>query len=155
MFRTIALLTLCSLAVGQVFAQGVGSHIFNARKDKSLGNAGPALNEYLNAQPPSQQAKHHFCVVGYDNGNNAKLAYVYWREGQKLILWEGSRFPEYAAQSLILSRRQLDLTQDVVATEADIAGSTYLVTKAWVAGVATDCAKQGTKYVLHRPRNKG
>ncbi len=153
--RTFVLLAIGGLAVCHVFAQGAGSRFFNTKWDKSFGYARPALNKYLDAQPPLKQERQHFCIVGYDNGQNVKQAYVYWREGQKLILWEGTRLPEYAAESIVNSRSQLDLTKDVVKSEADIAGSTYLVTEAWVASIKNDCKKKGAKYSIKRLARRG
>lgn len=132
--------------------QGVDSSIFDTRTARYFGDAKPALTEYLKTQLPLKQTRHHFCVVGYQGSEGNKLAYVDWQEGKKLILWEGSAYPEYAHESIKNSRRQLDLTKDVVKTEADIAGSTYLVTESWVAGVKNDCRKSGAKYSVRRPK---
>lgn len=46
---------------------------------------------------------------------------------------------------MIGSKRILDLTRDVVATEAAVNGSTYLVTKAWVKEQQKKCAEFGTE----------
>jgi len=81
----------------------------------------------------------HLCVVPYDH-----YAWVYWQEGRRLILWEGSPH----ADALVRSRRVLDLDKDVVATEADVAGSTYLVTKAWVRDTLRDCREYGMRYTI-------
>ena len=63
-----------------------------------------------------------------------------------LLLWEGSD-PDSASEALLHSRRQLSLDTDMVPTQGDIQGSTYLVSKTWVDERLDDCAKHGFRYV--------
>ena len=44
---------------------------------------------------------------------------------------------------MISSRRILDLERDVVESEADVAGSTYLVTREWVSKQKARCDRHG------------
>jgi hypothetical protein len=84
---------------------------------------------------------NHFCIVGY-NESSDRYAWVYWREGNALILWEPNvNDPMYP--SLSWSRRYLHLNKDVVNSMAEVGTSTYLVTRAWVNKVLRDCRKMG------------
>ncbi|HEU4495414.1 MAG TPA: hypothetical protein VFR70_00005 [Flavobacterium sp.] len=50
-----------------------------------------------------------------------------------------------------MSRRYWDLDTDVVNTNNDIRGSTYLVGRAWVNEILCDCRKYGDSFTIRRP----
>ena len=54
---------------------------------------------------------------------------------------------------LVWSRRFLDLKTDVVPTQDDIGGSSFLVTRQWAQEKIADCKQNGIKVVLYK--NKG
>jgi hypothetical protein len=124
--------------------------IFDTRTDPDFGDAVPALRKLLAEAAPPIVGPQHFCVVGYRSAAGDEGAWVHWRERRTLIFWLGGGDPEYAAEAIVRSRRNLNLDRDVVATEADLAGSTYLVTKAWVAKTLADCAAKGAQYTVSR-----
>ena len=109
-----------------------------------------ALAGYLKQQK-TKGKKNHFCIIGYRirrEAQQTQVAYVHWREGSQLILWEPVVEGSPVENGLIYSRRQWDLRTDVVATNQDINGSTYLISKPWLQRIRTDCAKKGTKFRL-------
>lgn len=114
------------------------------------------LAGYLQKQ--KRKGHHDFCVVGYIHTDNTKTAWVIWKQAGKLILWEpgvatpGVATPDVAA--LTQSRRVLDLKHDVVNTDDDVHGSTYLVTKAWVKQIHDDCSRAGVKVSLPGKQTK-
>ncbi len=112
---------------------------FSPRSDPAYGDATPALRVLVEGTKGPQ----HFCAIAY-RGPEGPNAWVHWREQNRLIFWPGGESPE----SLRHSPRSLDLGKDVVATEAEVAGSTYLVTKAWVAAKLADCAAKGDQYTI-------
>jgi starvation-inducible outer membrane lipoprotein len=122
--------------------------IFDTRTAEFFGDATVALRGYLAAREPAPVGQQHFCIVGYDYPTGGRSALVHWREGQMLLYWNGFTDPAYAADSIRFTPRDLDLTKDVVATEADINSSTYLVTRAWVDKVFDDCAAKGARYTV-------
>lgn len=122
---------------------------FDTRTAPGFGDATTPLKAYLGAAATPITGPQHFCIIGY-NGAEGRTAFVHWREGNRMIAWAGAEDPDYFADSIKSSRRDLDLATDVVATEADIAGSTYLVTRAWVARVQADCAAKGARYTISR-----
>ena len=147
-------ITISFLPSTAAIAQEATDTFFDTRKAQYFGDATAALAEYLKSEQPLAQRHHHFCVVGYQGRDKTRRAYVHWREGHKLILWEGSTDPDHASESIKNSRRQLDLSKDVVKSEADVGGSSYLVTESWVAKVKADCAKHGNTYSVSSSQNK-
>jgi hypothetical protein len=123
---------------------------FDQRRDPAFGDARKAIARFLASAVPRPRGPQHFCVVGYNDGESRR-AWVHWREGKALILWEGSADPVHADDALILSRRQLDLNTDVVPTSADIAGSTYRIDRLWLDRTLADCAARGTHYAVTAP----
>jgi hypothetical protein len=91
---------------------------------------------------------NHLCVVGYQLPSGHGFAWVYWPEDHAMILWEPTRPGSHWA--LARSRRYLDLDKDVVATDDDVQGSTYLVTRAWVARTIAECRAHGDSFVVRR-----
>jgi hypothetical protein len=106
-----------------------------------------ALRELVNAKKGG--ATNNFCIVGYKDEAGTVTAWVHWVERNALIFWEP---PEPLAQS----RRYLDLRRDVVASDDQLKGSTYLVTKPWVKRLLADCKAVGSPYVIRRtqPRSR-
>jgi hypothetical protein len=101
------------------------------------------LSDFLQTQT-MKEGEHHFCIVKFieeEKESPWRYAWVYWQEGNKLILWEGE-------DDLTLSRRQLDLKEDTVATDEEVGYSTYLVTEDWVRATIKECDERGSKYVL-------
>jgi len=126
---------------------------FRVSKAAEFGPLKPAL------QALAREAKHrtnHFCVVGYRLKDGEKQAWVHWKEGKQLILWE-ARSPESEnVAALVQSRRRIRLEKDVVATEAEVAGSTYLVTRSWVTEILQDCRAHGDQVTIsNRPSHPG
>ena len=91
-----------------------------------------------------------FCILGFEDSAGIRLAWVYWKEGRALILWE----PATPQTPLSLSQRYLDLRKDVVESEAELKGSTYLVTRAWVNETVSACSKIGDKYTIRISHSK-
>jgi hypothetical protein len=122
----------------------------SVRGAAGFGQAERVLRELVTAKRGGPT--NSFCVVGYKDASDATTAWVHWVEGRALILWEPSNPPT----PLVESRRYLDLTRDVVPSEKQLKGSSYLVTKSWVDGVLADCKRIGDRYVLggSPPRRK-
>lgn len=121
--------------------------VFSPRSDPAFGDAEPAIRHLLAEAAPQPKGPQHFCAIGYRDPEGAR-AWVHWREAGRLILWLGKGDGSDSAEALLRSNRNLDLKADVVATEADVAGSTYLVTRSWVAAKLADCAAKGDQYMI-------
>jgi len=139
---TITLLMMAGLLLigffGKSMADGItDNRIFDITSDVDFKNYKNVLELYARKHRPG--ASNDFCIIGYVAEDNSKLAWIVWRQGREIILWEGSEM------NLDFSRRKIDLRKDVVKTDKDLHGSTYLVTQAWVDELTGACSQVGTK----------
>lgn len=121
-------------------------NVFDVASDFEFQDYKRIVTEYVYKNKPASASD--ICIVGYIEHGNVKTAWVIWHQRRKIILWEGQN-------DLDWSRRILDLKKDVVPTENDLHGSTYLVTKAWVKQLTTDCAHSGVKLHIPKPTSHG
>jgi hypothetical protein len=99
----------------------------------------------------SRKANHlYVCKVEkyQQAGYTWMLARVYWKEAQAIILWEPGTAGDARVYELAWSRRFLRLDRDVVATEADIRGSTYRITRQEAKATIQECVQDGDLYVI-------
>lgn len=138
-----------SMSAGHASGNGLPTTTFDTRTDARFADPAVPLRAYLR-RPYNRRHRgpQHFCIIGYVGDDGARFAEVHWREGRMLIRWPGATGPEWLKDSILLSPGKLDLTRDVVASEAEIAGSTYRVTRGWVAQVLRDCAGKGVRYIV-------
>ena len=95
-------------------------------------------------------ATNRLCVIGQRDGRYQQ-AYVYWPSENKLILWTpDATDPE----TLVHSRRYLDLTRDVVKGN-DVHGSTYLLPQTFVDETLKACAEKGDHYTITKSTKHG
>jgi hypothetical protein len=111
-----------------------------------------ALDAYL-VKHEAAKGSHSLCVIGYVEPRNTespsrKVARVHWREGNRLTLWEPAAKGFESRDTLIRSRRHLDLAKDVAATAEAASGSTYLVSRAWIDAIDRDCKRRGKTYSI-------
>ena len=128
-------------------AQDQGDGPLTTRTNPAFGDATVPLQEFLRDRHIHTSKSQHFCVVGYQGSTDSR-AWIHWVEGEQLILWRGATNPQGAKSAIARSRRIIHLKKDVVPTEADVKGSTYLVTRAWVDHILADCEARGEKYKI-------
>lgn len=144
-------ITAWAIAAFVLAAQDGTWTTFSIRHSPEFLNPEAVLQELVNAK--AEQQINHFCIIGYRSPKGDSHAWVWWREGNSLILWEPVADPEYP-DSLLLSRRFLDLDRDVVASEAQVGSSTYLVSKTWVAETQADCQRHGDQFLILRTKSR-
>jgi hypothetical protein len=132
---------LPSVLAAQTTPQGAELKIFDLATAPDFQDYKRVLTGYAHEHNPKSGSD--FCVVGYLTADGLKSAWVIWQQKRKIILWEGQN-------DLDLSRRKLDLKSDVVPTENDLHGSSYLVTKAWVEQITDVCERSGTQVHISR-----
>jgi hypothetical protein len=115
----------------------------------------PALESYLGGQV-GHAGMQHFCVVGYRAQRSQaaeafQFAWVYWHEGQRLVYWEPAGADVDSKETLLLSRRDLNLRKDVVATDRELGGSTYRIDRTWLNRLLADCRRHGQSFRIRRP----
>lgn len=84
-----------------------------------------------------------------DSNQKYTSPWVYWKEKNRLILFEPYQDSILPAKELYLSRRNLDLKKDVVPTIDDIHGSTYLITEESKQQYLTSC-KKGSHFLIKK-----
>jgi hypothetical protein len=94
----------------------------------------PALVDYLRGEHFGKPTR--FCLFG-SKDNSGAIATVIWLDGQRIIDWGGND------STLAESNSVVNLKTDVVPTERDLHGSTYLVTRKWVSEQLVLCKRNG------------
>jgi hypothetical protein len=142
----IALLLAATIA-GMVRAEETLG-FFSVREHQDFAEPRRQLTALVKAH--GKRRINNFCVIGYRLRAANEIAWVHWREAKAIILWE-PRIDGNPGDALLRSRRYLDLERDVVETEADIKGSTYLISRQWLRGVLDDCASHGDRFEIRHP----
>jgi hypothetical protein len=133
-----------SITVQSGFADVTQAHapsevVFNLDTNPDFSHYREQLKAYAKEYNP--KLKNSFCIIGYHDtalGNDAPYrTEIYWKEGHKILSWGGGKY------DIAATAKAIDLLTDVVNSEDQIAGSTYLVTKKWVSDVIADCNKYG------------
>lgn len=148
--RTWALGAFASFAtVMAVAAQPLPAQTFTVGSEPGFKPVAAALQAYVEAQPtpPAARSRQQFCVVGYGQGDK-RHAWVYWHQGQRLVYWEPAGEDIESKETLTRSRRDLNLRRDVVATPAELGGSTYRVDRPWLNALLADCRRRGERHTL-------
>ena len=125
---------------------------FNVDKAAGYKPVVPALKSYLVAQDATK-GQHHLCVIGYvepisDSAEKNNIAWVFWREGNRLTLWEPAAEGFEPKDSLKHSRRDLDIAKDVTTKTEEAGSSTYKESIEWAEDVQNDCQKRGQSYEI-------
>ncbi|WLI87644.1 hypothetical protein Q4S45_12925 [Massilia sp. R2A-15] len=132
---------------GQAAAQPASiGQTFSLDQTHDFSNYKSVVRKYIQKQRP--HAAEDVCVLGLIADDRSKFAWVLWEQGGELILYEDGE------TDLSLSRRRLNLKKDVVASESDLRGSTYLITKDRLEQIRNACHQHGAQ--LHiTPRSPG
>jgi hypothetical protein len=140
LFPSLALAALGACAASYALAGEIVT--FDVSKDATFANARAMLTDY--ASMHSKARRNNFCILGVED-DGVRVAWIVWKQANRIILWEGQDL------RAINSRRDLDLQKDVVASESQLHGSTYRVTRDWVREIETDCRNRGLQIVAPRP----
>jgi len=111
-----------------------------------------ALQQFVNlyASPPKNAVQHiHIATVETESGETA--LYGYWKEDQSILIMQFFTHPSEEPGLLWLHHKaRIDLKTGVVATEEEMSGSNYLVTRAWADHIVNTCLRQGQLLLLKR-----
>jgi hypothetical protein len=145
--KSITILAFTALSIGAVQAEDVVIRPFKVMENKAFAPVELTLDTLI-----ARKAKvntNHVCVIGETLGDESQQAWVHWREGKAIILWEPTR---YGVQDLTLSKRYLRLDKDVVAENDKklAAGSSYLVTTQWAKSLIAECAAKGNEFSINK-----
>ncbi|MFK3648248.1 hypothetical protein ACI2IY_07375 [Lysobacter enzymogenes] len=95
-------------------------------------------------------------------GDGDDFVRVYWPRQRAILLVSlnrnGCADPAYRYDSLGLgwyrTKARIDLDSHVRETEAEVSGSSFLVTRAWTDAVIAECTTHGTELKLRRARRR-
>lgn len=113
-----------------------GAKPFDVASHKDFQGYEAALREYVAHATSGKEAD--FCIVGFAREQIWRKAWVLWPQGDRILEWGGG-------ESEIVSNPEINLKTDVVASENEIQGSTYLVTQEWVNRLRDACNCFGRK----------
>lgn len=113
------------------------------------------LQQLLDSAGPSGRSTFHISPVELGESDFVR---VYWPRDASITIVQldrnGCADPQRQRDPLELGwyrrKARIDLHHDVVADEAAVAGSTYLVDRPWVEQVIDDCRRRGTSLSLTR-----
>lgn len=137
------------LAAGSAQAAPGPADTFDVAAEAGYRPVPEALAAYLDDRV-ARTGTHRFCVVGYRLAGTGGIAWVYWHEGQRLVHWEPAGAGFEPKDTLLHSRRDLDLRRDVVATARELAGSSYRIDRPWLRRLLADCHQRGRRFTVHR-----
>ncbi len=139
------LILLPSLATAPALGQQKGYETFKISTNKYFAQPKNVLSR-LAAQKGTTR-KNTFCVVGYRFPDGGLQGWVYWKEGKAIILWEPLTEGTF---NLARSKRYIRIPGDVVATEEDVKGSTYRMTKHDVDKLIEECRREGEYFTVFK-----
>lgn len=142
-FRVLGVCCLINVTILDVPRAGVMARaaaennitIFDVRADAAFQHYEDIIRVFLKSARVGKQAD--FCVLGQIASDGTKSAWISWRQGRQIILWDGGE------SDLRQSRRKILIDKDVVNTEDELRGSSYLVTRKWVEELNETCAREG------------
>lgn len=141
--KLVLMLTMIAICLGHspAFAHPWQPKTLHTNENSYFSHPVEILSKLLAGK--GKVKRNNFCVVSHGDVNY-QYTWVYWQEGKAIILWE----PSKEIVDLATSRRYIHLPQDIVANQADLHGSTYLVTSQWVNSLLKDCQVNGKKFTL-------
>lgn len=104
-----------------------------------------ALQQFVNryAGIAGSQLQHIY-IAEVKNENAENTLYACWKEDQSILIMNFfTNAVEEEGLSWLHHKARIDLKTDVVATEAEMSGSNYLVTKVWADNIVNACLQGG------------
>lgn len=127
---------------------GCADHYGNIRGDFYAPRVERELNFYV-ATHPFYSTNHFFVGALVLQGTNMDSGMVYWKEGNMLLPYDELR-PDATEDIFAWQHRALKLGRDTVNSEADLNGSTYMITTANWHDWVNQCSSKGKRYIVLR-----
>lgn len=104
-----------------------------------------ALQQFVSHYAGNAKAKpQHIYIASIKTESGENTLYAYWKEDQSILLMNFfTQAVEEEGLSWLHHKARVDLKTDVVATEAEMSGSNYLVTRAWADNIIQACRERG------------
>jgi hypothetical protein len=109
-----------------------------------------ALQQFVSHYAGNAKAKpQHIYIASVKTESGENALYAYWKEDQSILLMNFfTQAVEEEGLSWLHHKARVDLKTDVVATEAEMSGSNYLVTRAWADNIIQACRERGQVLVF-------
>jgi hypothetical protein len=129
------------------------SQYYPFASQEEYGKKMAALNQFIDGY--GKRGINRIFVAKVKNDDGTEDLFGYWKEDNSiLILYHFNPCDDDDDKKLCYSwaydKARVDLRTDVVPTEDDIKGSTYLVDKPWADRIVKACLTKGRKFVIHR-----
>ena len=97
----------------------------------------------------AKQRINTFYIAKARNDDGREYLYAYWKEDRSILLLGHFNFlGKNTDFGWLYNKARVDLRTDVVPTEEDIHGSTFLVDRPWVNRIIKACTTKGKKLVI-------
>ena len=146
MAASILMLMVCA---GSVIAQNPKST--PVRSHPNFSGIVGTLKELVAREGKAKRNTFFIAAVRGENGR--EYSYAYWKEDKSIIILHLPLEKESASYEWLYGKARVDLETDVVPTQKDIGGSSFLVDRAWVNKILKECAG-GFKLSVVKPRGK-
>jgi hypothetical protein len=118
-----------------------GARPFDVATHPEFSRYQAVLKQYVTDSTSAIEAD--LCIVGFAHEPTWTAVWVLWPEGKRILTWDDGA-------SDLTNGHEINLDTDVVPTERDLQGSTYLVTQQWVERLRVACACFGRDVRVHR-----
>lgn len=109
-----------------------------------------ALQQFVSHYAGNAKAKpQHIYIASVKTESGENALYAYWKEDQSILLMNFfTQAVEEEGLSWLHHKARVDLKTGVVATEAEMSGSNYLVTRVWADNIIQACRERGQVLVF-------
>jgi hypothetical protein len=141
------LIIFTAFSIGTARAEAVVARPFNVTENSAFAPVELTLDRLIARK--ARTNANHLCVIGDTLDDGSQRAWVHWRDGKAIILWEPTRS---GIQDLTAAKRYLRLDKDVVAPDDPrlAAGSAYLITRQWANSLIAECAARGREFSIDK-----
>lgn len=137
------------LCAGNVAAQN--SRSTPVRSHPNFSGIVATLKELVAREGKARRNTFFIADVRQEDGQD--YSYAYWKQDKSIIILHLPLEEESASYEWLYRKARVDLETDVVPTQEDVGGSSFLVDRAWVNKILKECAS-GFKLSVVKPRGK-
>jgi hypothetical protein len=146
--KLLAVVLMCSILTGCATGKNSRAHSL----ETYLPGIRDLLQGFVDSQSPNEV--DYFYVSPVSRQDAGEFAYAYWMTGNSIIILDlpVGKLQDPIGYLWYAGKARIDLAKDVVPTDNDVGGSTYLVDAAWVEGILRDCLVAGVRVVVRKNR---
>ena len=126
----------------------VSAQSIPVRKHSNFSGISATLKELVRKNGKFSRNDFYISDVKSDSG---EFAYAYWKQDKSIIILNLPLEKDLADYYWLYSKARIDLLTDVVPTENDIHGSSFLVDRPWVNKILSSC-RNGYRLSITKPK---